>query len=124
MVLALDLERWTAAQITGLATSLMVELHDATPRDTGHARSNWVGSVGGPEGGVVGSKQSVDNGRYLSSLATLGAWEPASSPQVSITNNVPYIGRLNSGWSSQAPAGFIELAVARAQEHGEWPIKG
>lgn len=29
-----------------------------------------------------------------------------------IVNGMPYAGRLNEGWSSQAPAGFVELAVA------------
>lgn len=29
-----------------------------------------------------------------------------------IVNGMPYAQRLNEGWSSQAPAGFVELAVA------------
>ena len=28
-----------------------------------------------------------------------------------ITNNVPYIDRLNNGWSQQSPAGFVDKAV-------------
>ena len=33
---------------------------------------------------------------------------------VNITNNVPYIRRLNEGSSSQAPAAFVQSAIARA----------
>ena len=32
-------------------------------------------------------------------------------PSLEITNSVPYIGRLNQGSSTQAPAGFVENAV-------------
>jgi hypothetical protein len=31
-----------------------------------------------------------------------------------IVNGLPYAERLNTGWSSQAPAGFFELAIAEA----------
>ncbi len=31
-----------------------------------------------------------------------------------LSNNVPYISRLNDGSSGQAPAGFVQAAIARA----------
>jgi formaldehyde-activating enzyme involved in methanogenesis len=31
-----------------------------------------------------------------------------------VSNNVPYINRLNEGHSAQAPAGFVQQAVAKA----------
>jgi hypothetical protein len=34
----------------------------------------------------------------------------ASSP-IHLNNNLPYIIPLNQGWSTQAPAGFIDMAI-------------
>lgn len=56
-------------------------LADATPVDTGYARSRWDTSLGVSQQGTL---------------------------QVSITNDAPYIEELNRGSSRQAPARFIE----------------
>lgn len=93
----------------------------ATPVDTGQARSNWLVSVGQPrtdtipayDPGVLGSSsgpnttQALDQGRNVISSAASGA-------TIYISNNLPYIGRLNQGYSRQAPAGYIERAVEAA----------
>jgi hypothetical protein len=64
----------------------------------GNARRNWQIKVGG-----VTSK-----GRQL-----LGAIETVVPGQfASLANPVPYMERLNNGWSRQAPAGFIDAAIA------------
>ncbi len=107
-----------------LARTLVENLYNATPVDTGYARSRWVASAGAPGGGAVGhanAKQSgVDRDRVKpSSMATPGsgmAWldSYALSGKIYIANDAPYIGRLNAGWSSQAPSGFVETAIAMA----------
>ena len=93
----------------------------ATPVDTGQARSNWLVSVGQPrtdtipayDHGVLGSTsgpnttQALDQGRGVISSAPSGA-------TIYISNNLPYIGRLNQGYSMQAPAGYVERAVEAA----------
>jgi hypothetical protein len=40
-----------------------------------------------------------------------------------IVNGLPYGDRLNSGWSRQAPAGFIELSIAEVKSQTESAIK-
>jgi hypothetical protein len=79
----------------------------ATPVDTGRARSNWRAALGGPftkqldetsATGAIGQAESVINGR-------------GPGQTIYISNNVPYIRRLNEGWSAQAPAGFVEDAM-------------
>jgi len=34
--------------------------------------------------------------------------------KIFITNNLPYAKRLNEGWSTQAPANFVQAAIRRA----------
>lgn len=79
----------------------------------GHARGNWQVGIGiAPEGTL----DKVDP----TGAEALAAGESAihgSKPgeDIHITNNVPYIVPLNEGHSTQAPAGFVELAIADGQ---------
>lgn len=79
-----------------------------TPVDTGHARRNWIPSVGAPNTVQATSAAPAHAGTqavlaYQLSQGTL--W---------VANVVPYIRRLNYGHSEQSPTGFVEAAVDRA----------
>jgi len=74
----------------------------------GRARSNWLASVGSArtEAGDQVTRSAGD-----SVQATLAAFN--LNDTIFITNNLPYIKRLNEGHSTQAPAGFIDAIIAR-----------
>lgn len=55
----------------------------------------------------IGTPVDTGNARSRWVLAELG-------PAIDITNDAPYIMRLNDGWSAQTPAGFIERAIDEA----------
>jgi len=84
-----------------------------TPVDTGRARSNWQVQIGAAPTGTLpepatpqaGVQRAFDNARAVIPLAG------ADGVELHITNNLDYIGRLNEGWSAQAPAGYVEAAV-------------
>lgn len=90
----------------------------ATPVDTGRARSNWIVTIDKTTkltrpplaAGAASTAASIADGR-----ANIDGYKPGSRV-ILITNNLPYIQRLNEGWSAQAPAGFVELAVSQAVE--------
>lgn len=84
-----------------------------TPVDTGWARANWLPRVGSPATGTVGSPTSVTRSAQQAGLQQVATWKMGAG-KVWITNAVPYIGRLNAGWSKQAPAGFVQAAIRRA----------
>ena len=98
------------------------ELVMETPVDTGRARSNWVVSLQAPvlaprEPYAPGSRlgkgeRSNAEAAIAQGLVVISA--ARSEHSIFISNNVHYIGRLNEGWSAQAPAGFVEAAVMRA----------
>jgi hypothetical protein len=90
----------------------------STPVDTGRARSNWQANLGGPADGTLeayapGTAGSTGAANTSAALDQAKAVIAGSRPQeaIHITNNLPYIGRLNDGHSAQAPAGFVEVAV-------------
>lgn len=81
----------------------------ATPVDTGRARANWQVSVDAP---ITEQVESTDaNGALQRNVQVIRDYR---SGPIILQNNVPYIGRLNDGWSAQAPAGFVERALQAA----------
>jgi len=92
-----------------------------TPVDTGWARSNWVPSIGQAFGGTAGTKAAaeagiLDTGAQQRGLAQVAAAYRLTQGSIFISNNVPYIARLNEGSSQQAPAGFVQNAIIKAIE--------
>lgn len=79
----------------------------ATPVDTGRARSNWIAQVGSPARRTV--EPTSAQATISQAQAEIGRREIGQD--VYISNNLPYIERLNEGSSAQAPAGFVEEAA-------------
>lgn len=91
-----------------------------TPFDTGRAKNNWLTTVGSPsEDELIGDMGDFDrSGQAAISkgdrvIASVGDHDNGS---IYITNNLPYINRLNQGWSKQAPAGFVQMSIKAAVE--------
>jgi len=81
-----------------------------TPVDTGRARANWLVGINRP-------RREVKNKGALVGTVAAGQAAAAASKAgdtVYISNNLPYINRLNDGWSGQAPPGFVEASVRDA----------
>ena len=95
----------------------------ATPVDTGRARSNWIvaldaspeqtidpyapGEAGSTE--AANTQAAIDQGQSV-----IRGYNGDQNQEIHITNNLPYIQRLNDGYSAQAPANFVEQAVIEA----------
>lgn len=94
----------------------------ATPVDTGRARSNWIVSVSSPETNEIdpyqpGEQLGVgESGNAQSAInQALGQIAVRKNNQdIFIQNNVEYVKYLNEGSSKQAPANFVQLAIANA----------
>ena len=92
-----------------------------TPVDTGRARSNWFAAIGGPASSVIDAYAPGESGgtEAANTQAALNQAEAVisgynSGQEIHLTNNLPYIQRLNDGYSAQAPANFVEQAVMEA----------
>ena len=98
-----------------LRNQLIDDPPTGTPIDTGWASNNWWFSEGGPanssdqpSGNIETAMQRIDQDTItISGIKIRGQ-------TVHITNNVPYIARLNNGWSQQTPAGFVDRAILTA----------
>lgn len=87
-------------------------LRDATPKLTGNAQNNWIPTIGAPFPTVDGSPEAPSARAQNKGIQRVQNFY--KFPQVlHITNNVDYLKALNDGSSTQAPAGFIQTAIAR-----------
>lgn len=115
------------------ATRAQANVAAATPVDVGTARSNWIVRLGGGFRFVYraynpfrsryasppGPGGSINEGANLNSAMRQGAAVIARrkpDQDIYIVNNVPYIKRLDEGYSNQSPAGFVHRAVLEANQ--------
>ncbi|MFY1050939.1 HK97 gp10 family phage protein [Ectopseudomonas khazarica] len=83
-----------------------------TPVDTGRARGNWVTQVDTPAQGVI----ERDDKSGAAAIAEVIAKTPEGAGQeTTMANSLPYIDRLEYGYSQQAPSGMVRRNLARVQ---------
>jgi hypothetical protein len=75
----------------------------------GHARANWQCTIGAPYTG------EIDGTNFTQTTTDVINTVPEhAGMQVFLTNNVPYIGKLEyNAHSSQAPAGMVRVSIQR-----------
>lgn len=104
---ALKVAKAADERIKRMAGDILVGVVTETPVDTGQARSNWNLAIGETDYSTTsGNSDSIGRG-----LGKLSVSEILGQPVI-ISNSLPYIVRLNEGWSQQAPAKFVEKVVA------------
>lgn len=79
----------------------------------GRARANWNIDVNTIDMRVTAKTQAPD---VSEALAVTTKYKVNDT--IYISNALPYIQRLNDGWSTQAPANFIEAAIAVGKRKG------
>jgi len=75
----------------------------------GHARRNWQINIGSPSGRELPGQDRIGTATLSNAISKLRAYRRLQP--IYIENNVPYINRLNQGWSKQAPPRFVEKAI-------------
>lgn len=107
--------------VRAASQSVLEELAAATPVDTGLAVSNWQVGIGrSPKEPIPpyapGSKGSTAlanrEAMLAAGIAAVQGYVSGRGQAVHIVNNAEHIGLLNDGHSQQAPANFVETAVA------------
>lgn len=82
------------------------ELVLKTPVDTGRARSNWLPSINAPR------TETVSAGTSNNTQSTVSGYK--LNDTIFISNNLPYIERLNNGWSKQnVTPSWVEATVQK-----------
>lgn len=84
-----------------------------TPVDSGRARGSWTVSIDIPSDDVPerldpSGSQAINAGTsVITGLRDLNS--------VWVQSNLPYIGRLENGWSAQAPSGMVAVTLVEIE---------
>jgi hypothetical protein len=106
-----ELEEWVNQEARAVSLSLLTGLVRTTPVDTGRAKGNWFvsnTSSNRTQSDVRRLSQALSEGSSVISQAKV-----LNYPTITLSNNLPYIERLNDGSSTQAPAKFVENEITR-----------
>lgn len=102
-----NLEALASEALAALCLEIAANLTEACPVDTGHARRNFVPSIGQPHDGEdEGQAQAQGQAEVAAYRVAMG--------DLYVTNNVPYLPNLIMGSSSQQPAGWDLIAIDKA----------
>lgn len=102
------------------AQAVLRSVVEATPVDTGAARSNWTPELDRAFEGlfparVPGTKGSTADANAAATITAgtpvIEAFDIRTNREIHITNNAGHIQALNDGHSQQAPADFVRIAV-------------
>lgn len=119
----LDISAWAAKAeadvntvLRGVAMELGARLVARTPVDTGRAKANWRGAAGRPDTTAIQGegKLSVSTATGIAVSNVTGAagkWNAREHKSFYVTNALPYMRRLEYGWSVQAPAGMVRVTL-------------
>jgi hypothetical protein len=119
-----DLDEEASAAAVSVALTIVGSLAFDTPVDTSKAISGWQIGLGSPVPTQRGAFFPGERGSTFraSAQATVADARNVLANKVPgqpiyISNPLPYIRRLNAGWSKQHPGAFVEAAVMRGREH-------
>lgn len=118
---AVVLTRNVDIAVKEVSKAVVAEVVDATPVDTGRARSNWQVSLDSPNEIVIqpyAPGMRLGRGETSNKNASIAQANSVinlrrSREKLIIQNNVPYINKLNSGSSQQNPEPFVYVSVLK-----------
>lgn len=121
-----NIDRNAERLVQDVAVEVDNVLVENTRVDTGLARSNWQGTLDVPATGTIppyapgrklGLAETANANAAKAQLrSTAARFDISTNRAIIITNNVPYIGILNDGSTTDGPANFVEKAVQRGQD--------
>lgn len=114
--LAKNFQKNANVVVKNIASNATRDVVLKTPVATGQARGNWRLNPTTPdEKAYIGPAYYDKAGFSTIAKATRGIYRSNASAFY-LTNNLPYIQRLNEGYSKQAPALFIQSCVYAASK--------
>lgn len=103
-------------QIGQIGVEAASEIVNRTPVLSGEARGEWQTTVGGKASGKTGRLDPSGSAAVADArgaVANYGA--DGKFPAITIQNNADHIGKLENGYSNQAPNGMVAVTLAGLQ---------
>lgn len=100
-------EKAATAAVRATALQLFTSVIERTPVATGRARGNWRTSTLAPAQGII---ERTDGNAAINEV-NLKTATFRLADTIYLSNNLPYIERLEDGYSTQAPTGMVQVSV-------------
>lgn len=81
---------------------------EMTPVDTGRAQGNWYASIN-----TIDTSTSEERKKAEALSIANNEAKKAYGKIFNLTSNLPYIKKLEYGWSKQAPTGMVRITTER-----------
>lgn len=98
------------AAVVSICVQASNEIINRTPIDKGTARGNWFAEINGTSKDIDLDRREGEAKADAEQKA-----QKAAGNIFTLTNNLPYIRRLEYGWSKQNPSGMVRVVVAEIQ---------
>lgn len=95
--------------VVAINAQITTDIIENTPADTGRAKGNWFASFEASSNETTESTHSQLNDALAKANNSAGK-------VFYLTNNLPYINRLEYGWSKQAPSGMVRVSIKNANK--------
>ena len=92
-------------QVRAVTIGVFSSVIKMTPVDTGRAKGNWQCTIGSPANGQ--NELSDSKGAMIATVPN------EAGSKVYLTNNLPYIQKLEYGHSTKAPIGMVRVSIDR-----------
>ena len=92
-----------------------ISVVNKTPVDKGQAKNSFFVNLGGSNGGEVGRSGPDKSGGDSINAIQAETTRLRMGDSILLYSNLPYIERLEDGYSDQAPTGMVKTTVA------DWP---
>jgi hypothetical protein len=99
------------SRIRRVALAAYREINKGSPVDKGTFRANWVASIDTIDRSSDLSKNSQDVNEAITTATAVITNGAKLGTTIYISNAVPYAGKLEDGYSPQAPAGVVAPAL-------------
>lgn len=99
--------------VKGATVTIATNIINETPVDTGAAKGNWQASVGQPKIGILDQQDPAGEKAIADAIKAI---PDEAGSVVYLSNNLPYINRLEYGHSDQAPQGMVRVNTGKWSE--------
>lgn len=109
-----DLEEFIGEQGKSTMMAVSRRIITETPMDTGQAKLNWIPTVDRETNEVIDATgMTISDAQSVAIDKAQSVFMSASNyKNLILTNNLPYIQRLDNGWSQQQPNPFIDRIIS------------
>jgi hypothetical protein len=100
-------------QVRAVTIGVFSSVIRMTPVDTGRAKGNWQCTIGSPANTILDIEDPTGT---IAEGAMIATTPNQAGSKVYLTNNLPYIQKLEYGHSTKAPAGMVRVSIDRFAE--------